>query len=772
MPQNRPRIPAEVERQVLIEAGHRCAVCGAELPLERAHIIAWSRSKDHSAANLLCLCANCHGRADTEKWGEETLRQYKQRPWVIRARIEAAAPNVTFSPLHQLPPPPADFTGRAAELAELREAATSGGVTISGVRGMGGIGKTALALALSRELTPLYPDAQIYLDLQGVSANPVSVAQAMAHVIRAFHPDTRLPESEAEIAALYRSALHGQRALLLMDNVAGADQARPLIPPEGCLLLVTSRFFFHLPGFQVKDLDEMPPEDARALLLRIAPRIGEQAERIAAVCAGVPFALRQAAGTLAERPDLSPASYASRLESGKAKLGLIEASLLLSYDLLPDESAGRWRTLSVFTASFDAPAAATVWELEPEPADTALGELVRRSLVDGDDGRYRLHDLARVFADSRCSDEERTGAQRRYAWHYLDVLAQAQTLYLQGGSALLRGLRLFDLEWANIRAGQAWAAGQAAGDQASAELAFWYPHTATDCLDLRLRPAELIGWLETALQAARQLDRRDWEGRTLRGIGIGYAALGETRRAIEFYEQGLAITREIGDRREEANAAGCLGIAYADLGEVRRAIEFQEQCLAIAREIGDRRGEADAMGNLGLAYAALGETRRAIELHEQDLAIAREIGDQRREGKTLCNLGNIYATLGEPRRAIELYEQDLAIAREIGDRRGEAVTTGNLGNAYTIIGETRRAIDLYEQQLAMAREIDNRYEEVRASWNLGEALEKLGELDRAAAMKQVGVDYLREIGHPDAEKRAVEVEALRARMGAKHATPD
>ena len=65
----------------------------------------------------------------------------------------------------------------------------------------------------------------------------------------------------------------------------------------------------------------MPPEDARALLLRIAPRIGEQAERIAAVCAGVPLALRQAAGTLAERPDLSPASYASRLESGKAKLG-------------------------------------------------------------------------------------------------------------------------------------------------------------------------------------------------------------------------------------------------------------------------------------------------------------------------------------------------------------------------------------------------------------------------------------------------------------------
>lgn len=550
MPQNRPRIPADVERKVLIEAGHRCAVCGAELPLERAHIIPWSRSKDHSAANLLCLCANCHGRADTENWGEETLRQYKQRPWVIWARIaEATAPSTAFSPLHQLPPPPADFTGRAAELAELREAATRGGVTISGVRGMGGIGKTALALALSRELAPLYTDAQIYLDLQGVSANPVPAAQAMAHVIRAFYPDTRLPESEAEIAAIYRSALHSRRAILLMDNAAGADQIQPLIPPEGCLLLVTSRFFFHLPGFQVKDLDEMPPEDARDLLLQIAPRIGEQAERIAAVCAGVPLALRQAAGTLAERPDLSPASHASRLESGKAKLGLIEASLRLSYDLLPDELAGHWLTLSVFPAGFDSSAAAAVWELEPEPADTALGELIRRSLVGGDEGRYRLHDLARVFADSRCSEEERTGAQRRHAEHYRGVLAQAQALYLEGGLALLSGLGLVDLEWANIRAGQAWAVDHAAGDQASAELAWRYPHTAFDCLVLRLRPQEFIGWLEPALRAARQLGRRDWEGKALGNLGYAYDHLGETRRAIEIYEQNLAERSATGAKK-------------------------------------------------------------------------------------------------------------------------------------------------------------------------------------------------------------------------------
>jgi hypothetical protein len=80
----RPQIPAEVEREILLECGHRCAVCGDPLPLERAHIIPWHKSREHKAEDLICLCANCHERADNGKWGEKTLREYKQRPWVLR----------------------------------------------------------------------------------------------------------------------------------------------------------------------------------------------------------------------------------------------------------------------------------------------------------------------------------------------------------------------------------------------------------------------------------------------------------------------------------------------------------------------------------------------------------------------------------------------------------------------------------------------------------------------------------------------------------------
>lgn len=84
----RPRIPAEVERQILFESGHRCAVCGLPCPLERAHIVPWCKNHDHRPENLICLCANCHERADNERWGEATLRKYKETPWILRQTIE------------------------------------------------------------------------------------------------------------------------------------------------------------------------------------------------------------------------------------------------------------------------------------------------------------------------------------------------------------------------------------------------------------------------------------------------------------------------------------------------------------------------------------------------------------------------------------------------------------------------------------------------------------------------------------------------------------
>jgi type I restriction enzyme, R subunit len=88
---SRPAIPIEIQREVLFEARHRCAVCCEPTPLERAHIVAWSETKDHSVANLIALCANCHTRADKEHWGAEYLQRYKKNPCALAANAAPVA---------------------------------------------------------------------------------------------------------------------------------------------------------------------------------------------------------------------------------------------------------------------------------------------------------------------------------------------------------------------------------------------------------------------------------------------------------------------------------------------------------------------------------------------------------------------------------------------------------------------------------------------------------------------------------------------------------
>ncbi len=626
--------------------------------------------------------------------------------------VVATAP----APLHQLPSPPADFVGREDEIAGLMAAAGKDGANISGVRGMGGIGKTALALVVAHRLAECFKDAQFYLDLRGTSDKPLSADDAMRHVLQSLNPTAKLPDGSAQLAASYRDALHGKRTILLMDNARDATQITPLLPPQGNMLLVTSRWHFAVPGIQAIDLGLLPPEEAVKLLLSIAPRIGEHAAALAELCGRLPLALRAAASLLAVQMNLSPNEYVERLRTERNRLKAlgkegveidVEACLDQSYRLLPAPTAAVFRNLAVFPGSFDAAAEEGVCE---DPGHAGLDELLRYSLAEYDEptSRYRLHDLVRVFAGSRTGEDERFAGEKRHAKHYLGVLRKAGDLYLKGGDSIMSGLSLFDRERANIQAGQAWSAANAQADDDACRLCSEYPDAGAYCLDLRQHPRrERVPWLEEALSAARRLKDRAAESRHLGNLGLAWADLGEPRKAIEFYEQHLAIAREIGDRRGEGQDLGNLGNAWADLGEPRKAIEFYEKYLAIAREIGDRRGEGNALGNLGIAWSDLGEQRKAIEFYEQHLAIAREIGDRRGEGNALGNLGVAWKNLGEPRKAIEFYEKQLAITREIGDRRGEGNAQWNMALAYREVGEKATAIPLAEAALGIFEQIED-----------------------------------------------------------------
>lgn len=688
-------------------------------------------------------------------------------------------PISSANPLNQLPPSLPEFAGRSFELAELMAARSNPDNKVLSLQGLGGVGKTTLALKLAHQLAPHFPDAQLFVDLKGASPKPLSVAEAQSHVIRAYMPAARLPENEAELGKLYQSVLGGKRALLLFDNAANTQQVAPLLTGNGCLLIVTSRQHLSLHGMFASRLDNLPASEAQELLRRLLPSIGDQAARLAELCGHLPLALRLAASALTQNPELKIEEYAAKLarwQNQESARRPVDAVLRASYEMLPPGLRKLWRTLAVFTDTLDANAAAAVWKIHPERAANALDRLMAYSLVERNraTGRYRLHDLMTLFAETSLNGQERAIARHHHAAHYQSVLHEADALYEQGGEFLKQGLDLVDLEWQNIQTAHTWAATQFESNRMACDLCNSFPDAGRFVLDLRQHPRERIRWSEAALSASGKMQRRRSVSKHLIALGDSYADLSELHHSIECYEQALEIARETKDRRcetdaliglgtahylggelprarelhefalqiardlndhrAEANALGALGLTLYALGDARLATDLLEKQLHLARELGDRRSEANALGGLGLTHYALGDARMAIDLLGEQLSITREIGDRRGEANALSNLGIAWSSLKEYSRAISSHEQSLVIAREIGDLRSEASALGGTGLASFLCGDHARAIELLERQRALAGEIGDRRSEASALTNLGEAYTATGEANRAAVL--------------------------------------
>ena len=501
-----------------------------------------------------------------------------------------------------IPEPPSDFTGRNEELNELL-AEYAAGKNIIGLRGIGGVGKTALALKLVQSLKDRYPDGQIMVDMMGTT-NPISPMEAMAYVIRSYYRNEKIPESEAEVRGRYLEVLSSKRVLILLDNARDDKQVIKLIPPKSCALLITSRMTIKIPGLIKKDLDVMKPGEALELLLNVCCP-GEQYKsrradpawpEIASHCGFLPLALRAAASYLANSYDISPKQYAQELKDERTRLEMIgeqgvemsvDASFGLSFQRLIPAAQKTFLDLSVFPADFDAQAEEKICL---DDGHRNLSELVRLSLVDyrsldRDYGRYSVHDLARLFASARQPDESRTIIAQRHSSYYKDLLAAADDLYQQGGAGIQKGLALFDREEANINAGHALSCKSLEANFQAAELCMDYPDAGVYVIGLRLHPKQRISWLEEALKAARKLSNRGMEGVHLGNLGIAYKNLGDVRKAIEYYEQHLVIAREIGDRRGEGNALFNFSLALYELDKHPEAIKNAEIALEIYRQI-------------------------------------------------------------------------------------------------------------------------------------------------------------------------------------------
>ncbi|MEV5880103.1 BTAD domain-containing putative transcriptional regulator [Streptomyces sp. NPDC052101] len=346
------------------------------------------------------------------------------------------------------PPPaaPADFTGRQAQVSELRElmsapASRTSPPAVGAVVGMPGVGKTAVALQVAQLLSGHYPDGQLFVDLRGSSPNPLTPAEAMDKVLVLLGMGGTDPTVDEERRSeLYRSRLLGRRAMLILDDVADDAQVRPLLPGvAGCGVLLTSRTRLSaLPGVRPVTLGAFSSAEAQQLLQSIvgAERLAacpQQTQALIECCARLPLALRIAGSRLAARPQWPLDRLTKRLaetfrrvsELRIADLALSEV-LASSYERLTPSARRALRLLSlVESATFSTWTAALLLDLPLDAADDAIDQLVDAHVVDlvKDDSTgqfaYTLHGLMRCYVRERAAADG-TVRERREALERLN----------------------------------------------------------------------------------------------------------------------------------------------------------------------------------------------------------------------------------------------------------------------------------------------------------------------------------------------------------------
>jgi DNA-binding SARP family transcriptional activator/Flp pilus assembly protein TadD len=718
----------------------------------------------------------------------------------------AAAPAPAGRVPYQLPASSPAFTGRRRELDLLGRLFTEGSpaetVVVAAIYGAAGIGKSALALAAGHRLRADFPGGQLYADLRGGTPGLVArePGEVLGRLLRSLGVEgRRIPSDLEDRSALYRSLMAGRRALVLLDNAADPAQVRPLLPgtPGGGVLVTSRQILPGLEGATHLHLGVLPPEDAVVLLSRLVGAQRVQAEPAAAaelarLCGYLPLALRIAGARLAGRPRWPLSVLIERLTEQCRRLDelvagdlAVRSSFQVSYRGLSTTPAGSadqaraFRLLSLLDGpDVGVPAAAALLDRPPVAVEAALERLVDAHLLETPaPGRYRFHDLLRLFARERAAEEEpeqqRTAALVRALGWYLAGAERANRLLCPGepvpeDTGPHPGLEAFDgrdaaLAWLEReRVNLLAAAEQLARVPDDLAGRLWRFAEALFCfLDLRGYWSELERVCELALAGARRRGDRLGQAHAHRGL----AALAWRRyrlgEALGHLRRSLALFRETGDVRGRARSLNSLGLVRCEQHRYEDAVACYRRALPLFGQAGDRRGEGQAHNNLGEAYRRLGRRDQALDHLGKDLAICRELGDRRGEAITCCNLGEVQRDLGRHGEALDWYRRSLAICHELEDHRGQGINLAGIGDVCLKAGRFEEATGHLRRSIDLLERVGDRHRGADALWRLGLSLDALGDREQARSCWRRAHAIFQEIDAPE----AVTVGALVERAG-------
>ncbi|MCP2164142.1 AfsR/SARP family transcriptional regulator [Goodfellowiella coeruleoviolacea] len=715
---------------------------------------------------------------------------------------------------HQLPADVYHFTGRSEHLnalaavldqadadhpaeqgaADRAEASTA--VVITAIDGTAGVGKTALAVHFGHRIATRFPDGQLYVNLRGFDPQrpPVPATDALGQFLRALDVDPhQVPLELDEQVMLYQSITSTKRMLVVLDNAADTDQVRPLLPSSpSCFTLVTSRS--RLTDL-VTDHDAhqltlglLTPEEAIALLVRVLGRERVDAEPEAAaelvrLCARLPLAVSIAASNLAARPDRSIAETVSALaegnrlaalQTGDDELAAVRAAFDLSYHALKPDSRYLFRCLGLVPGpDFTPDAAAALTGLPVAETSTFLRHLVTVHLVEQHaPGRFRLHDLLRLYAQDMAhaedGDHQCDRAQRRLFEWYLHSADNAVGLVSPEFAQLSRPPvepSVTPVGFATDTEAVAWleaerpnlvtAAQHAAGSTPHHAVAWHLADVLHGFVRHRRYHDDWRTVAKAGLEAAIREGDRQAQAAMHHSVSSAHWSRAQYQLAIDHEVRALALSREVAWPQGEAVSLNFLGHIHKELGDTDQAVDYYTRAIAINRANGFRQGETQNLFALGAMSWQRGRIEQSIAYYEQALVIDRELGSTHLEHFHLGCLGSAERDFGEHARAAEHLRQSLAFQRETGARDLESYLLDDLSALSREIGRFQDAFDQASAALAIAVDIDDLGAQSDAHNSVAHAHLCLGRLAEAVEHFQTSLRICQDTGYAYGEALAL-----------------
>ena len=709
--------------------------------------------------------------------------------------IPDAAPRLDRRPI-------LDFAGRKTQIARLKKALVmQRSAAICAVNGMGGVGKTQLALRVAQDLENegRFPQGITLLSMRGMSrddqghlTSPLTHEEALEDLIRRIRPNDIVPVGLIALKAKYQQTWRGRLALIILDDAVDEGQVCDLAPPSPVALLVTSRRKIQLDGGDLVDLGPMTNSDAVDLIQGVlaAHRKISHAEvkELARLCGFLPLALRSAANFLRRHKAWSVSKYLSELgmrgiERLETKVQIV---LGLSLEQLTEELpvvAARFPLLGAFPAGFDVLAAAALWSTNPHDTQDTLDKLSDLNLI-AEEGhqRYRLHDLLRGLARLRAEPSALEAARERHAYHFCEALERATV------KCATSDLAWFDSERDNIEAGQAWAASVARRHKRGRDLVLRYTKSSEWLIALRLMGAHGLAWFDFGREIAKDEGDLEAHGIALESLATIHRHLGAPRQSIEQFSSALELYINLGDYARQADVLSKLGLAYRSVGRLREAKDYYDKSLfmfetkchgkirgfvlgglaEVCIELGDiesaitfaRRDikgaddsgapQAKGMARLNLGFAlAFTEGLPDAESHIKDaLEISGKQGNQRLKYRALSLLGVVHARRKNFPDSMDHFAKAIKGWRELGDPWNEMWVIGHLCEAHLANGAAAEAKRDSQIMLSLSLKVGDRRGEANALWYSALAYEALDQAEDAATDARRALMIYREIDDP------------------------